>query len=59
MNNVDIRMEIVAAGVKYYEVAEQMGIFPENLSRLFRHEMSIDKKNEVRAAINAIKSKKQ
>lgn len=51
MHNKDIRQAIEAAGVKYWQVAEKLGIYDGNFSRLLRKELSGADKNRVLQAI--------
>lgn len=37
--NIEIRQTLLAYGVKYWELADLLGIAPESLSRKLRHEL--------------------
>jgi predicted XRE-type DNA-binding protein len=39
MNNLAIREEAISHDVKFWEIAERMGIWPEEFSRIMRHEI--------------------
>ena len=51
MKNQDIRSEIKGAGFKLWQIADKLGITDSNFSKLLRHELSEDKKNEIRNVI--------
>lgn len=51
MKNRDIRNNIQNAGVKHWQVADQLGIHEGMFSRLLRKELSEDRKEEVKEAI--------
>lgn len=55
MKNQDIRNEVKAAGLKLWQIAEELGIYDWALSRLFRHELSDEKKAEIRSIIEKLK----
>lgn len=45
MNNIDIRKAAIEAGVKLWQIAEELGIADATLSRKLRRELS-DKERE-------------
>ena len=49
--NVEVRQAIKKAAIKYWQVADKIGITDGNFSRLLRHELSPEKKAEIFAAI--------
>lgn len=51
MNNLDVRQEISAAGLKLWEVADALGICDSAFSRKLRHELSDDEKQQIRMII--------
>ena len=51
MKNKEIRTAIEAAGVKYWQVAEKLGIYDGNFSRKLRKELSEAEKDRVLQAI--------
>ncbi len=55
--NVRIRTAIVKAGLKHYEVADELNITAEHFSKLLRHELSAKKTKEILAAIDRLKKK--
>ena len=55
MRNSDIREEIADNWVKYWQVAEVLGLSDGGFSRLLRHELSEEKKAEIRTAIKKAK----
>ena len=54
-NNIEIRQEISNRRLKYYEVADALGIHAESLSRMLRKELSEKDKKKVLDAIKSIK----
>lgn len=52
--NTSIREEMKRKGVKQWEVAENIGIAEFTLSRWFRHELTGDRLERVRKAIEQI-----
>ena len=48
MKNMDIRSEIKAAGLKYWQVADALGIMDCNFSRKLRHELPEGEKARIR-----------
>jgi len=56
MKNLDIRQEIMEAGLKFWEVAYAIGINDNNFSRKLRLELSEPEKEIIRQAIKKIKS---
>lgn len=55
MKNQDIRNEVKAAGLKLWQIAEELGIYDWALSRLLRRELSDEKKAEIRSIIEKLK----
>lgn len=53
--NVEIRMALKNNRVKYWEVANRLGIADTTFSRWLRKELSVHKKREILIAINEIK----
>jgi len=51
MKNVDIRNEVREAGVKLWQVAEQLGMSDSGFSRFLRHELPDPKKAQIRKII--------
>lgn len=51
MTNKEIRAAIAAAGVKYWQVAEKLGLYDGNFSRKLRRELSEAEKQRVLQAI--------
>lgn len=54
MNNLDIRMLVSDHGLKYKDVADEMNITPEWLSRLLRNDLTPENKIRVMRAIDSI-----
>lgn len=55
MKNLDIRNEITNSGLNYWQVAEGIGVSDSTFSRLLRHELPDEKKEEIRSAIKELK----
>ena len=55
MENQDIRHEIAKARLRFYEVAEQLGITEFSFSRKLRYELPESEKAKIRQAIKDIK----
>lgn len=56
MRNVDIRTEVKEAGVKLWQVAEQLGMSDSAFSRYLRHELPDTKKAQIRKIIRGMSS---
>lgn len=54
MHNLDIKAKIVGAGVKQWQVADQLGISVATFTRIMRHPLAPEKKSEIIAAIQAV-----
>ena len=52
--NKDIRFACMEQGVKFWQVALQLGISPETFTRRMRVEMNEDEKKEVSRAIECV-----
>lgn len=55
MHNKDIRNEAKESGVKLWQIAEKLGLQDSSLSRMLRHELSEEKKSEIRQIISELK----
>lgn len=56
MRNLNIRLMVSDAGLRYREIAAEMGISPEWLSRLLSKELSSANKIRILTAIDRLKS---
>ncbi|HWQ40557.1 MAG TPA: hypothetical protein VN456_00805 [Desulfosporosinus sp.] len=56
IKNQEIRLAIVSAGLKQWQVAEAYGIHEGNFSRLLRKELNENEKNRVFSIIQALKN---
>lgn len=56
MNNKDVRNAIEVAGIRYWQVANELGITDGNFSRKLRKELSADEKRRIFAAIKRLTS---
>lgn len=54
MRNKNIRSEIEKAGLRYWQVADQIGISPATLCVWLRHELSGERLERVQAALEAL-----
>ncbi len=54
MKNKDIRMCALEHGVKMWEIAKQLGISPETMSRRLRRELTAEEKELMVQAIMAV-----
>lgn len=59
MENIDIRTMVYDSGVHYKEIAEEMGICPEHLSRLMKEELSQKNKIRIIDAIEKLKGEEK
>lgn len=55
MNNRDVRLEILGAGLKYWQIADALGISNSALSVKLRKELPDEEKEKIRSAIAALK----
>ena len=54
MKNKDIRVCAMEHGVKLWEIAKQLGISPETMSRRLRRELTAEEKEAMMQAIMAV-----
>ena len=54
MKNKEIRIYAMEHGVRLWEIAKQMGISPETLSRRLRRELSTEEKEQMMQAIREV-----
>ena len=54
MKNRELRDFAKQKNVKLWEVAEKLGMLESNFSRMLRHELSDEKKQEIMKIINAL-----
>lgn len=59
MANIDIRIRMVTAGVKLYEVARELGMADSSLSRKLRCELSEAETDRIMAAIERLAARTQ
>ena len=53
-NNLSFRAYLKENEVKYWEVAERIGINDGNFSRMLRHELPLDKLSELKGIVDDI-----
>jgi len=58
MHNTEIREAIQRFGLKYWEVAERVGIADTTLTKWLRRELSDERRSQVLAAIDELKKEK-
>lgn len=58
MSNQDIRIAMIQANIKQYQVADILGIAEHNFSRKMRYEMSDKEKAIILQAIEELKNKR-
>ena len=56
MKNQDIRQEVKDAGLKLWQIAEGLGMYDGNFSRMLRKELSEEKKVQIRQIISDLKA---
>lgn len=54
MKNLDIRLLVSENGLRYKDIADEMNVTPEHLSRLLRNELTSDNKIRVMRAIDQL-----
>ena len=59
LNNLEIRIAMIQANVKQYQVADILGIAEHNFSRKMRYEMSEKEKTRVLQAIKELKEENE
>lgn len=52
--NIEIRQATKKAGIHFWEVAEEYGMLDSNFSRMLRHELPCEKKEEILAIIKKL-----
>ena len=55
--NIDIRVAILEAKLKHYEIAEELGIHEFAFSRKLRYELTADEKQKILNVIEKLKQK--
>lgn len=58
MRNKDIRAEVKEAGLKLWQVAEQLGLSDSAFSRKLRHELPDVEKTQIRTIIRDMSNEK-
>ena len=53
--NADIRIAIMVSGVKYWEVADELGVSDSTFTKWLRKELSDEKKQKIIEAITRLK----
>ncbi len=55
MANQDIRAEVKSAGLRFWQIADKLGINDGNFSRKLRHELPDKEKDRIRDIIAELK----
>ena len=55
MRNLDIRIMVSEAGLKYSQIADQMGISRVWLSNLMRYDLSVENRERILKAIRELR----
>lgn len=58
MKNLDVRMQISDSGLKHYEIARELGISCEWLSRLLRFSLTAENKQRVLDAVSRLQERR-
>lgn len=56
MTGLEMKAEVYAAGVKLWELADQMKIHQSELSRRLRYELTDEQVEEIRQAVAQVKA---
>jgi len=59
MANTDIKTEIKAAGLKQWQISDELNMHDSNFCKLLRKEFSTEQKAEVRAIIAKLKAEQE
>lgn len=59
MANLNLRMKMYKFGIKHYELAKEIGIYPTTLSVWMREELEGDRLERVEKAIEKLKSEQK
>ena len=59
MENIDIRMAMLKNNIKFWQVANVIGINPDTFSRWMRYELTGERLERVQKAIDELKEEKK
>lgn len=59
MNNLDIRLYVKDSGLLFKDVAEQMGVTPEYLSRVLRYQLKPDMRERILTAVRELRGESE
>ena len=59
MNNLDIRLDVKDSGLLFKDVAEQMGVTPEYLSKVLRYKLKPEMRERILSAIRELKGESE
>lgn len=58
MSNIEIRRRAAGAGVRLWQVAEELGLADSSLSRKLRHELPAEEKQKILEIIERLKEER-
>ena len=59
MNNLDIRLYVKDSGLLFNDVAEQMGVTPEYLSRVLRYQLKPEMRERILTAVRELRGESE
>lgn len=59
MNNLDIRLYVKGSGLLFKDVAEQMGVTPEYLSRVLRYQLKPEMRERILTAVRELRGESE
>lgn len=59
MNNLDIRLYVKDSGLLFKDVAEQMGVTPEYLSRVLKYQLKPDMRERILTAVRELRGESE
>lgn len=59
MNNLDIRLYVKDSGLLFKDVAEQMGVTPEYLSRVLRYQLKPEMRERILTAVRELRGESE
>ena len=55
--NFETKVKIMKSGFRQWEIAEEIGITEQSLSRWFRHDLDFEQRQKIECAIISLKEK--
>lgn len=59
MENIDVKIYAIKKGVKHWEIADKLGIYDSNFSRMLRKELSTEQKERIKGIIDEIAKERE